>query len=88
MSGPRPVRVTIERLVLDGVPPAQSAAVVAAFRAELARLIAGAVPATGAAAAASAGSPPPLVVPAAADATAAGRVAAAGVARAVGGITR
>jgi hypothetical protein len=39
-----PVRLSIERLVLDGVPAGESAAVVAAFRAELARLLAAAPP--------------------------------------------
>ncbi|MBN8893088.1 MAG: hypothetical protein BGP12_11605 [Rhodospirillales bacterium 70-18] len=81
MSG---VRLRIDRLVLDGVAPGDRARVVAAFRAELARLLA----AGGADVAAGARPGHVAMLPAGADAGSAGRAAAASVFSAIGGAGR
>jgi hypothetical protein len=75
------VRLRIDRLVLDGVAPRDRARVVAAFRAELARLLA----AGGADVVAGVRPGHAAVLPAVADAGAAGRAAAASVYSAIGG---
>jgi hypothetical protein len=83
MSRP-PIRLHIERLVLEGVAPRDAAAVVAAFQAELGRLLAApAAPAEGhTAPAVSVAAPTPR------DTASAGRVAAVAVARAIAGARR
>jgi hypothetical protein len=68
-------RIRIETLVLENVPASQRAALLRAFRAELARL----------AAQPPAAAPPRAVQPAPASGSAAGLSAAAVVARRIGG---
>jgi hypothetical protein len=92
---PRPVRLRIERLVLDGIAPRDRAAVVAAFRSELARLLAAGGAelarshASGRASLASHATPTlSIAAPARADAASAGRAAAAALGRAIAGAPR
>lgn len=82
MSAPRPpIRLRIDRLVLEGVAPQHRQAVQAAFEGELARLLAAGPRPSGAARQDS------LAVPAASgrDPAATGRAAAAALHRAVSG---
>ncbi len=78
-----PGAIRIQRLVLHGVAPRDRAAVVEAFRAELARLVAGR-----AIAEPVAQPRPGAVLPAPANPGAAGRAAAGVVARAIGSAAR
>jgi hypothetical protein len=75
-----PVRVRIDRLVLEGVPPAQRPALVRALQQELARRLQGQD-------LAGAGLPPrtSLTLPAAGDGASAGAAAAQALAKSLGG---
>jgi hypothetical protein len=92
----RPVRLRIERLVLDGVAPRDRAAVVAAFRTELARWLAAGGAAELARRHASgrgsltghAADVLSVSAPSPANAASAGRAAAAALGRAIGGTPR